>query len=188
MVIKDIKLKSGTCAVEINTTVKQGDHIVLPYIEYKDGTKLDVMAQAEIDAYVEVSNTIFYMENHEELIRSGKIQKATQFSLFNLNWKCKNHKPTFKNFETQVIEEYVFKNMLLPVKRTTHIYYELIPKQVFIAFDEKQEQKLICENESLLYNKLCGKINVTEYEYLSTTKSVDNMYLVTTYLKANITF
>lgn len=188
MVIKDIRLKSGTCVVEKGSTVKKGQEIVLPYIEYKDGTKLSVMAQAEIDAYIEISNTLYYMENHEELVKTGNYVKYAEYSLFNLEWKIGNQTCKYKNFKTEVKEDYVFNNMILPIKKTTYIYYELLPKQVYIAFNSNQEQKLICENESLLYNKLCKNTNVIDYSYLTTTKFVDNIYLVTTYLKANVSY
>lgn len=186
MVVKDIRLKSGTSAVEKNSTVKKGEAIVLPFIEYKDGTKLEVVAQAEIDAYIEISNTIYYMENHQEFVKSGRLIKQSEYSLFNFSWKGINNKNNFKEYEEQIIEEYVFKNMFLPIKKTTKVFYELVSKQVFVPFDKKQEEKLICENESLLYNELCSETNITDCEYLSTTKYVDNMYLVTTYLKANV--
>lgn len=188
MLIKDIRLKSGTSIVEKGATVKQGELIVLPYIEYKDGTKLNVMAQAEIDAYIELSNTLYYMENHEELVLSGNYVKNIEYSLFNLKWKGNKNNNPFENFKTEFIEEYTFNNMVLPIKKTTLVYYELVPKQVYIPFDSNQQQKLICENESLLYNKLCNSTKTIDYSYQTTTKNVDNIYLITTYLKANASF
>lgn len=191
MVIKDVKLKSGTVVKQKNQTVKKGEAIVLPYIEYKDGTQLSVEAQAEIVAHIELSTTYYYMENHEEQVLSGKSYQVVEYSLFNKSWvsgKNSSNKNPFVSYKTIKSASYVFNDFLIPIKKIVTIYKELIPKQVYKPFTPQIEQKIIEENKKVLYNNLSKESKVKDVEYLNTTNFVDNMFLVTTYLKADITF
>ena len=185
-IIKNINLKSGTSNVKNGDIVKKGDTIVFPYITYKDGTQLKVEAEAEIQAYIEISNTTVYYENHTELVRSGEKLQQTQFSLLGLNLGARGDKVLFSNYQIETKENYPYKNFFLPFKKTITYYYELVEKQVYIPFD-KVVQNIIEKNQNLLYNNLQG--NVTDkIEYETTTNLVENVYYVTTYLKTNIIF
>jgi len=186
MLIKNVSVKSGTCVVSVNDTVKKDEAIVLPYINYKDGTKLKVQAQAEIEAYIELSNTQYYTENHQERVRTGKKHIQQEYSFYNFCWKGANKPNSFKDYEVEKKFCFVFDNMLLPIKQKTIYYYETTLKQVFKPFNKNLEKNLICENEKLLYNNVIDKVNLQDYSFFSTTKFADNMYLVTTYLKANV--
>ncbi len=185
MVIKEVNLKSGTALVHSGDVVKKGDVLISPYIESKDGTKLKVEASAEIKAYAELSNTITYLENHIEFVRSGKKLEQNQFSLFGLNLGIRGKKLNFKNYQAEVSSTFNFKNFFLPIKQTKTIYYELIEKQVFVPFN-KVVQNLIEENQNLLYNNLSAKV-VENVSYETTTLLINNTHIVTTILKADVT-
>ena len=190
MVITDIKLKSGTTVKQKNQTVKKGETIILPYIEYKDGAQLSVEAEAEISGYIELSTTYYYMENHQEQFLTGKCYQVVEYSLFDKTWGCgkntKNNIP-FSNYETKHQTSYIFNNFLVPIKKTITTYSQVMQKQVYKPFNYQIEQNLIEENKKVLYNKLSNEIKAENIKFSTTTNFVDNMYLVTTYLKADIT-
>ena len=185
MVIKEIKLKSGTAVVHTGDTVKKGDVIVFPYIEGTDGTKLKVEASAEIIAYAEISHTEPYQENHLELVRSGKKIEQTHYSFLGLNLGMRGEKLTFNNYEKEGFTKFNFKNFFLPVKQTKITYYELIEKQVFVPFD-KAVQNIIEQNQKMLYNKLQVK-KIGNTSFVSSSVLINNTYFVTTTLKAEVT-
>lgn len=187
MIIKNVLVKSGTSVVKKNDTIKTGEVIVQPYINYKDGSKLKVEARAQIEAYIELSNSLNYFENHEEMVKTGKKHVQTEYSLFGFSWTGgANDTIKFKDYQVEKQSYFLFNNMILPIKKQVTYYYEVKPKQVFKMFDKYQEQKLICENENLLYNTIEDKTIIKDYQFLSTTKKTNNMYIVTTYLKANV--
>ncbi|MBQ9792669.1 MAG: sporulation protein YqfD, partial [Clostridia bacterium] len=124
-IIKNINLKSGTVVVEKGQTVKKGQEIVMPYIDYKDGTQLSVKASAEIEAYIEVSHTTQYLENHTAFVRTGNKIEVEQLDLYNLNLKKEKTNVHYKNFETELNFSYPFNNFILPIKKTITTYYEL---------------------------------------------------------------
>lgn len=184
-IIENVVLKSGTLIVEKGQTVKQGEEIVLPYIKYKDNSLLKVEANAEVTAYVEISKTTQYNEFHTEYVRTGNKQVFNKINLFGLK-ENNNNKIKFSKYETEVFYNMPFKNFILPIKKVKQVYYEVKPKMVFTAF-EKVKQNIIEENKKVLYNNLSNKIK-KEVEAYSTIAYEDNVYFVTTYLKALITF
>ncbi len=184
LIVREINLKSGTAVVYKGQSVKQGEVLVLPYIEGSDGSQLKVEASAEIVADIELSNTQKYQENHTEMVRSGKRDEQTQLSLFNINLGMRGSKPNFLNYQTESTTSYYFKNFFVPIKQTKIYYYELIEKQVYTPFN-KVVQNIIEQNKNILYNNLSVK-KVNEINYETTTSVVDNIYYVTTYLKANV--
>lgn len=183
-IIKNINLKSGTVVVEKGQTVKKGQKIVLPYIDYKDGTQLAVKASADIEAYVEVSHTTQYLENHTELVRTGNKFETRQLDLFGLNLKKENLNINYKNYETNINFKYPFGNFILPVKQTIRTYYELEEKNVYVPF-EKVKQNIIEENKKVLYNTVS---NIKDQQVFSYISYEDNIYYVTTYLKTDVIF
>ncbi len=185
-IIKEVALKSGSLMVQEGQTVKKGEVIIAPYINYKDGTQLAVEAKAEIKAYVELSNTIEYFENHSKLVRSGKKYIAKSMSIFNLEFNSKKFKKPFKQYEVEEYSIFPFKNFILPIKQTKKIYYELVEKQVFEPF-ENMKQNIIEQNKKILYNSLSNPTK-DKYEVFSTINYQDNIYFVTTYLKGEIVF
>lgn len=185
-IIKNINLKSGTPTVKCGDLVKEGDILVFPYINYKDGSKLKTEANAEIEAYVELCTTKVYTENHTETSPSGKISKQNSYSLLGLNLGTSGSDNPYKNYQTQTKSYYPFKNFFVPFLKTETYYYELVEKQVYIPFNEVS-QNIIEQNQKLLYNKLQG--NIIENESFETTiTTLNNAYYVTTYLKADIIF
>lgn len=183
-IIKNINLKSGTVVVEKGQTVKKGQEIVMPYIDYKDGTQLSVKASAEIEAYIEVSHTTQYLENHTAFVRTGNKIEVEQLDLYNLNLKKEKTNVHYKNFETELNFSYPFNNFILPIKKTITTYYELKEKNVYIPF-EKVKQNIIEENKKVLYNTVSNIKNQQVFSYISYE---DNIYYVTTYLKADVIF
>ncbi len=181
-IIKNINLKSGTLAVEKGQTFKKGEIIVFPYIDYKDGTQLSVKAEAEIEAYAEVSYTTKYLENHTQFVRTGNKVSFNQLDFYNFKHNDKNI--PFKHYQEEIKVDYPFNNFILPLKQVKTTYYELIEKTVYIPF-EKVKQNIIEENKRMLYNTLSNTKNQQVFTHINYE---DNVYYVTTYLKADVVF
>jgi len=186
LIIKNVDLFSGTLLVSSGQTVKKGDVIVSPYISYKDGTNLKVKASAKIEAYIEVSNSTNYLENHSQLVKTGKTFSTRNLLLYN-KVITKQKVAPFKYFSVSKTTTYPFKNFILPLKQENLVYYELQQKQVFVPID-KALQNIIEQNKKVLYN-MVGDVKVLDTPNIHTTvDNIDNSYLVTTYFKANIIF
>ena len=157
LIISDISLKSGTCLVSPNQVVKEGSELISPYITYKNGSKLEVSAEAEISAYAEKTISTIYIEKHYKTVRSGKKEVFNNIEFLNTN---KNYVCTYKNFEVEKKESYLFNNFIIPIKKEEIIFYELIQKMFFEPFNENIKEKLIEENKNLLYNTFdsCNKV------------------------------
>ncbi len=184
-IIEEVELLSGTLVVSKGQTVKKGESIVLPYIDYKDGTQLKVEALARIKAYVELSYTTQYTENHFELVRSGEKQEVNYLKIFNKEFN-NNFVSNFENYEIEQNSNYVFNNFILPIKRVKTVYYELVKKQVYIPFD-KVKENIIEQNKKILYNDLSKNVE-KEMKVFNTITKEENVFFVTTYLKADIWF
>lgn len=183
MIISSINLKSGTSLVAPNQMVQEGSELVSNYITYKDGSKLEVEANAEISGYAEKSVSTLYYENHYKFIRTGKKEIFSDLKFL----KPKNKLTcSFNNYETEKSEEFVFKNFFIPIKREKIIFYELSKKLVFEPFNENIKQKLIVENENLLYNAFNSCKNVENKKFSSVVEKVENYYIVSTTISANI--
>ena len=185
MIIKNVELKSGTNLVKTNQTVKKGQEIISNYINYKDGSSLQVEPQAKISAYAEKTISTIYFENHLEKVRSGKSEVFNDVIFFK---KTKNINCNFEEFETESEENYIFKNFIFPIKLIRVRCYEVVSKQVFKPFSEEIKQKLIEENEKLLYNTFDNCLSVEDRKLTSNVKFVENYYIVSTTISANIVF
>ncbi|MBQ9792449.1 MAG: sporulation protein YqfD, partial [Clostridia bacterium] len=119
-----------------------------------------------------------------ELVRTGNKIEFMQLDLYNLKLKKENSKVYYKNFETETSFSYPFNNFILPIKKTITTYYELKEKQLYIPF-EKVKQNIIEENKKVLYNTVSNIKNQQVFSYISYE---DNIYYVTTYLKADVIF
>lgn len=186
IVIKQIKLKSGTAVVHNGDVVKKGEPIVMPYILGKDGSKLNVEASAEITGDVQLTITESYMENHLVWVNSGKKQEQVNFSIFSLNLGTRGQTPAFKKYQTETKICYNFKNFFLPIKQTKYVYLELVEKQVYVPFN-KVAQNIIEQNQNMLYTNLVVK-SKENVKYETTTNFFNNTYFVTTCLTASVVF
>ena len=188
LILESVELKSGTLVANVGQTVKKGEAIVEPYIYYKDGTKLNVEANAKITAYVELASTLTYLETHIEKVRTGNKATNTHFSLCGINLGESGKEPNFENYEIETFDNYPFKNFILPFKKTIVTYYELTEKKVYIPFNSAM-QNLIEKNKNLLYNNIIKETKEAKnIEYFSTINTENDVYFLTTYLKATITF
>lgn len=184
-IIEEVELLSGTLVVSKGQAVRKGESIVLPYINYKDGTQLKVEALAKVKAYVELSYTTQYTENHFEFVRSGKMQEVNCIKIFNKEFS-NDFVLNFEHCEIEQNSNYVFNNFILPIKRVKTVYYELIKKQVYVPF-EKVKENIIEQNKKILYNDLSKNVE-KEMEVFNAITKEENVFFVTTYLKADIWF
>ena len=185
LIISDISLKSGTCLVSPNQVVKEGSELISPYITYKNGSKLEVSAEAEISAYAEKTISTIYTEKHYKTVRSGKKEVFNNIKFLNTN---KNYVCTYKNFEVEKRESYLLNNFIIPIKKEEIIFYELIQKMFFEPFNENIKEKLIEENKNLLYNTFDSCKKVENKNFSSKVEKVENYYIISTTISANIIF
>ena len=184
-IIKEVTLKSGTLVVEEGQTVKKGEILVEPYINYKDGTKLSVEAKADVKVYIELSNTVEYLENHTTYVRTGKKIITEDLFLYKINFGGKKVNIPFKKYKTETYTYYPFKNFFIPLYKYKKVYYEIKEKQTYVPF-ENVKQNIIEQNKKMLYNTLSSQ-EKNNLECFTTINYEDNVYYVTTYLRGLIT-
>lgn len=73
-IVKEIKLTSGTILKSEESTAKEGDIIIAPYVVYDENTKLPVPAKAEIKLYVELRASVSVQKD----IENSELQKVIE--------------------------------------------------------------------------------------------------------------
>lgn len=127
-VITKINVITGTCCVSTGEYVNAGDTLVLPYNQDKQGKQISVKPMAEIWADMFVVGSVKLNKTTTELVRTGKTQKVYTYSIFNRKLFSGKNKNLFALFENVSYNEII--SDLVPLKRTTTVFYELAPKQV----------------------------------------------------------
>ena len=179
MIINKIDLRSGTSVARVGQTIKQGEEIVVPLIYDSNGKSFSVKASAKVFAYAEKTISNIYFENHTKEVRSGRFEVVN-----NTN----KYKGKFIKYQLEVKERYLFKNFILPIKQRCYIYHETIDKNVFEPFNKAIEEKIIEENEKLLYNAFDGCESAENKTLVSFVEKVENYYVISTTISANIIF
>ena len=205
MIIEKANLISGTMLVDEGQIVKKGDILVEPYVFVGD-KKLSVEAKANFKAYVEVVETSSYFENHTTYQRNGNVLSTSYLNILGLDLfknktlKClssdsrvlqnEDNNVPFRDFDVEIIESYVCKNLILPIKKTKVFIFELKEINTFEPFSENIRQNLIEKNKKILYNQLGGKytLDSNNIEFDSTLIQEENCFLISTYLKTVVSF
>ncbi len=178
-IVKEFELVSGTANVKVGDVIRQGDILVYPYIIDSAENKKSIIAKANITLEVDFNYTISYNEIGEIYVDSGKKFESNNISLYGLNFR-KNKKCPYKNYRTEVKNSYVLKNLFLPLKKTTVVYYEQVLTKQKIPF-ESVKDKLIKQATSEVEKQTKG---FTILNKSHSVKFYDGIYYIVATSKA----
>lgn len=183
MVINSISVLQGVAKVKAGDVVKKGDVLVEPKIILTNGEATSLKPVANIDSTVWITGQVVFKTEDIIYEKTGKKQVISSYNFLGLQLFTAYSKVKFENYEKTVYNNYVFKNMFLPLKLNKTIYYETIKKTVNYNFDDYKEQ-LIMQSRNIAYNKL-PKLLKVENETVNISQN-GNLFYVTTYLQTNL--
>lgn len=134
--IIDMQVEEGTACVKVGDSVKKGDVLIAGYYLSADGKKMPCNAKGMVKAKVWFTHTEIFKTEVFESHRTGKVEKQISYSL--MGWEFKTSKPQkmFDSYEEINKTNYVFKNNLFPILKTTNIYYETTQEKVVRNFED----------------------------------------------------
>lgn len=184
LVVKSISVTQGIACVEVGDVVKKGEILVDVKKILTNGVETLLKPIANIETTVWISGSINYKT--EEIINK-KTGKKVVWSYYDWNGsKLFSSTPQvkFENYEKSVYNDYVFKNMFLPIKINKTIFYELKQETIKRNFEDNRE-KLILQSKELARSKM-----PKGYDILNENTIISNAekeVIITTYLQINYT-
>lgn len=181
MVIKIVKLISGTLCVKENDVVKKGDLLVDNYVIGATGERLEVEANAEIvaEAYFCGSETVNKVSKY--YVKTG--EKIVKKSLSFLKPKKHDIVTNFLYFDTNYTYNILSHNNLLPIYVNTTSVFEL--QEVEEIFDYENNKDIYFE-KSLKNAYALVPINVTINNTIQKVAETEDKYIFQTYLKSDV--
>lgn len=141
-VITEVKLIQGTSNIKVGDVVRIGDELVWPYIIDSSGERRAVEAKAEIYATVYIKNQQSFYEMELVTQKTGRMSKSTNISVFGLNIYQNIKECEFEQYETETNTSLISKNNILPIYKTTTIYYETQTVEQFNDYEQKKVEIL----------------------------------------------
>lgn len=182
MIIKDIKVFSGTGTKKVGDIVYAGDVLVEPY-EILSGDKLEVTPCAEIKGEVFFSENYKFYNEEEVTIKTGKTKVIeSDISLGKIKIFKNSKENTFENFE--IIEKNsCVSTYFLPINIKKVVAYETKKEIVPHNFDEEKE-KIIDDLKAKVYKKVPTNCNIESEDIRISSTNYGN--IVTIYLKSSV--
>ena len=183
MVINSVSVLQGVAKVKVGDVVKKGDILVEPKIVLTNGEANYLKPVATINATVWITGQVIFKTEDVIYEKTGKKQVVSTFDFMGMQLFPSYNQVKFENYEKIVYNNYVFKNMFLPLKLNKTIYYETKEKFVKYNFDDYKE-KLVSNSKNIAYSKLPKTLTV-ENEMVNISQN-GNLYYITTYLQTNL--
>ncbi len=122
--ILELSVVNGTTDLKVGDSVKKGDVLIWGYT-LQNGEKVSCKANGHIKMQVWYSKSVTFLETEKVTKKTGKMLEHSYFEIFGRKFKIKTPQNNFKNFEKVVKTEYLFKNLLLPIKIYKETYFEI---------------------------------------------------------------
>lgn len=139
-IITNINLVSGTLNFSVGDIIQEGDILVSPYIIDTDGETREVMAKAQIDVNVWISESITHYDYRLQTERTGNKIVNNEIKIGSLTIYSYGQDNYFKDYEEECYTKSLTPNFLLPLKIERTIFYETVTKEIIQPFDEVREQ------------------------------------------------
>lgn len=184
MTIKSINVIQGTALKKAGDSVKKGEVIVAGYFEDINGTRRKCKANAVVSATTWFTSTETYQKIANKKTRTGKKCVESYFSIFKLKLPISKKQNSFKNFDSEENESYVFVNNILPVKKITKTFFEVEITPVKQDF-EKDKESIVqrCKENAIKSVPQNLKVERT----FETIAETEDAFVVTAYAEVNIT-
>jgi len=122
--ITKLDIKQGSSRVKVGDSVKAGD-ILVEGIMINDGVSVNCKAIAEITMKVWYKDSYSFENETVERVRTGKYIENSYYKIFNKTQPIKVKEISFKKYDMQVKERYLFENNLLPIRIYKEKFYEI---------------------------------------------------------------
>ncbi len=182
MVINSIEVGQGVSHVSVGDVVKKGDILVSPKQVLTNGEITKLKPLAKIDATVWITGNVEFKTKDVKYVKTGKKLVWSSYEFGGVQLFSSTPQLKFENYEKSVYNDYVFKNMFLPIKLNRTIFYETKAETITKNFEDNKAE-LIKQSVKLAYSKLPKGLNVAN-ENTIISESNGNYY-VTTYLQVN---
>lgn len=184
MLITSIDVFSGTAKVKANDIVRQGDILIEPYVYNEYGEKVHIEPKAKICADVWFSDTYEYSLHENETTKTGK-SKVIGFDVYFNNTKIysKTHTHSFSDYIEIKIDNFVSKNMFLPIKIVKTIAYETKTSQITHDFNVDKDAIINSMKDNIMIT-IPKHISVNDTQ-IQISQNNDKYYIVV-YLKCSI--
>ncbi len=161
--ITKIDLISGTEMVRVGDIVKRGDILVQPYTINSAGQKMEVEADAKIEADVYWQGSVDHYDKRIEVARTGRHFESHQILLFDLEIYKHERTQTFAMYETEVSMRELSKNLLLPFVLKKTVVYEL--KEVVIESNFEDVREEYVEKAKTKALEICESCDTIKEEF-----------------------
>lgn len=182
MIIKDIKVFSGTSTKKVGDIVYAGDILVEPY-EILSGDKLKVAPCAEITGDVFFSEKYMFYNEEEVTIKTGKSKVIeSDISLGKIKIFKDSKENVFENYEIKEQKSCV-SSYFLPINIKKVVAYETKKEVVSHNFDEEKET-IINDLKAKVYKKVPKNCKIESEDIRISATNYGN--IVTIYLKSSV--
>ena len=184
MIVDYIKVVQGEAKVKVGDIVKKGDVLVAPRKIRQNDEEILLQPIAEISGTTWAVGQVEFDTEKIEYVRTDK--KIVNSEYIINKWKIFSHtsRVKFETYEKKVYNEYVFKNMFIPLKLSRVIYYETKENVVQQNFEE-HKNSLVDNSKKIAYANLPNWAKVNN-ETLAINNN-NGHYYITTYLEYNTT-
>ena len=182
MVINSINVSQGIACVKVGDVVKKGDVLVKPAQVLTNGSVSILNPIAKIESAIWITGNIEFNKTATEFVRTGNKAVYSSFEVFNKQIFSSTPQLKFENYEKSVYNNYVFKNMFLPVKLHRIVFYETKAETINKNFEDYKSE-LIKQSVNLAYSKLPKGLTVVSEE--TKISEQETKCYVTTYLQVN---
>ena len=138
--ITKIALVSGTVTVKVGDVVKRGDILVQPYTINSAGQKMEVEADAKIEADVYWQGSVDHYDKRIEVVRTGRVFENNQIMLWGLEIYKYEKSKTFEMYETEISINPLSKNIIFPFVLKKTKFYELKEVHIESNFEDVREE------------------------------------------------
>mgnify|MGYP004507861101 CR=1 FL=1 len=181
MIIKDVKLISGTLLVKKDDIVKKGDIIVDNYVIGADGERITIPAEAEITAEVYFCGSVSVNKVSTILEKTGKKYTKNSISFFKPDTPLYDNK--YAHFDINISHSPIFNNMFLPIYVNKVVIYEMSEKEIIFDYDNDKDKYFQQSLKNAYDNVPSGVIINNE---ISQVTECSDKYIFQTYLKAEM--
>jgi len=181
MVIKDVKLISGTLLVKKDDIVKKGDLLVDNYVIGSDGERITIPAEAEIVAEVYFCGSVSVNKVSTIYEKTGKKYTKNSISFFKPNTPLYDN--NYAHFDINISHNVIFNNMFLPIYINKVEIYELCEKEIVFDYDNDKDKYFQQSLKNAYDNVPSGVIINNE---ISQVTECSDKYIFQTYLKAEM--
>lgn len=182
MIITNVEVFAGTCAVKAGDIVFAGEILVHPYyLDNGNILKCEPKALIEGDTWY-CAQTVFESEKTVLQKTGNKIEDSAYVINNKIFWEIKN-KNSFENFEIENKEILTTNSLFLPIIIKKTIYHELKYADVIQDFNDHKD-KLINEVKKIAYEKVPINQKVLEENVIITQNG--NIYFVNCFLSSKI--